>query len=74
MYQLVDMREFMVDRTEAEFSLYPYAKNLRYGADGLVSMTIEIFNNERSEEFSFGFMCSPQLRRFLDRTIGDEAE
>ena len=68
------MRDFLVGRREAEFSLYPYAKDLTYRADGLVTMTIEIFNNERTEEFSFGFMCSPQLRRFLDRTLGDEYE
>jgi hypothetical protein len=68
------MRDILVPRTDAEYRLYPYAKNLRYGADGMVSMTIEIFNDTRTEEFSFAFMCSPQLRRFLDRTIGDEAE
>jgi hypothetical protein len=68
------MREFLVPRRDAEFSLYPYAKNLRYRADGMVSMTIEIFNGERSEEFSFGFMCSPPLMRFLNRTLGDEYE
>jgi hypothetical protein len=68
------MRDFLVPRTDAEFSLYPYAKNLQYRADGMVVMTLEIFNNERSEEFTFGFMCSPPLKRFLDRTLGDEYE
>jgi hypothetical protein len=68
------MRDHLVPKREAEFSLYPYAKNLHYRADGMVTMTLEIFNNERSEEFSFGFMCSPPLRRFLERTLGDEYE
>ena len=68
------MRDHLVPRREAEFSLYPYAKNLHYRADGMVTMTLEIFNDERSEEFSFGFMCSPPLKRFLERTIGDEYE
>ena len=68
------MRDHLVPRREAEFSLYPYAKDLRYRPDGMVSMTLEIFNDERSEEFSFGFMCSPVLMRFLDRTLGEEYE
>ncbi|CAB4149420.1 hypothetical protein UFOVP554_1, partial [uncultured Caudovirales phage] len=50
-------------------------KDVHYRADGMVVMTLEIFNEERSEEFNFGFMCSPPLKRFLDRTISDnEAE
>jgi hypothetical protein len=68
------MRDFISQETSGEYKLYPYAKDLHYRPDGLVSMTLEIYNGERSEEFSFGFMCSAQLRRFLDRTIGDEYE
>jgi len=68
------MRDFVAGRREGEFSLYPYAKDLHYRKDGMVTMTLQIYNDERTEEFSFGFMCSPQLRRFLDRTIGDQYE
>lgn len=64
----------MAGKREAEFSLYPYAKDLSYRPDGMVIMTLEIYNEEKTEEFTFGFMCSPQLRRFLDRTIGDQYE
>ena len=70
----MDLRDLMTNRGTAEFRLYPYAKDVHYRADGMVIMTLEIFNNERSEEFSFGFMCSPPLKRFLDRTLGDEYE
>jgi len=70
----VDLRDLMTNRGNAEFRLYPYAKDVNYRADGMVIMTLEIFNDERSEEFSFGFMCSPPLKRFLDRTLGDEYE
>jgi hypothetical protein len=37
-------------------------------------MTLEIYDDNQTHEFSFGFMCSDQLKRFLDRTVGDEAE
>ena len=70
----MDLRDLMTNRGTAEFRLYPYAKDVNYRADGMVIMTLEIFNNERSEEFCFGFMCSPPLKRFLDRTLGDEYE
>jgi hypothetical protein len=68
------MRDFMAQDRQAEYKLYPYAKDLSYRADGMVTMTLEIYNDTRTDEFTFGFMCSPQLRRFLDRTIGDEHE
>ena len=70
----MDLRDLMTNRGTAEFRLYPYAKDVNYRADGMVIMTLEIFNDERSEEFSFGFMCSPVLMRFLDRTLGEEYE
>ncbi len=71
----MDFRDYISKDTMAEYKLYPYAKDLHYRPDGLVSMTIQIYNNEKTEEFSFGFKCSDQMRRFLDRTIGeDEAE
>jgi hypothetical protein len=70
----VDFRDFVSNQGTAEFKLFPYSKDMYYRADGMLVMTLEIYNNERSEQFEFGFMCSPQLRRFLNRTLGDEVE
>jgi len=69
----VDMRDF-VSKGTGEYKLYPYAKDLFYRPDGILVMTIQIYNEEDTQEFSFSFTASPQMRRFLDRTIGDEAE
>lgn len=68
------MRDFVSEDKQAEYKLFPYAKDVVYRPDGLISMTLEIYNDEQSHEFSFGFNCSDQLKRFLDRTIGDEIE
>jgi len=74
MHKLVDMRDFVSEDKQAEYKLYPYAKDVHYRPDGLISMSLEIYNDEQTHEFTFGFMCSDQLKRFLDRTIGDQNE
>lgn len=72
--ELVDPRDFISQGT-GEYKLYPYAKDLFYRPDGILVMTIQMYNDEDTQEFSFSFKASPQMRRFLDRTIGeDEAE
>lgn len=74
MHQLVDFRDFVSEDKQAEYKLFPYAKDVHYRPDGLISMTLEIYDDNQTHEFKFGFMCSDQLKRFLDRTIGDEYE
>jgi hypothetical protein len=70
----VDPRDFISQGT-GEYKLFPYAKDLYYRPDGILVMTLEMYNEEHTQEFSFSFKASPQMRRFLDRTIGeDEAE
>jgi len=70
----VDMRDFVSTGT-GEYRLFPYAKDLFYRPDGILVMTLEMYNGDQTQEFSFSFKASPQMRRFLDRTIGeDEAE
>ena len=70
----MDPRDFISQGT-GEYKLFPYAKDLYYRPDGILVMTLEMYNDERTEEFSFSFKASDQMRRFLDRTIGeDEAE
>lgn len=47
--------------------LFPYAKDLFYRPDGMLSMTLEIFDEEgKSYDFSFGFVASGKLADFLD--------
>lgn len=68
------MRDFMTPPSTGEYKLFPYAKDLFYRPDGIIVMTIQMYNDEETQEFSFSFMASPQMRRFLDRTLGDEYE
>jgi len=74
MHELVDMRDFVSEDRKAEYKLYPYAKDLNYTADGLLTMTVEMYNDTTTEYLNFSFSASPQMRRFLDRSIGDEDE
>jgi hypothetical protein len=70
----VDPRDFISQGT-GEYKLFPYAKDLFYRPDGILVMTLEMYNDEETQEFSFSFKASDQMGRFLDRTIGeDEAE
>lgn len=69
----MDPRDFISQGT-GEYKLFPYAKDLFYRPDGILVMTLEMFNEKDTEELSFSFKVSPQMRRFLDRTIGDEYE
>lgn len=47
--------------------LYPYAKDLYYHPDGILSMTIEIYDDINTQQFSFGFTPNGNLREFLDQ-------
>ena len=46
--------------------LYPYAKDLHYHPDGTLSMTIEIYDDIATKQFSFGFTPNGNLKQFLD--------
>ena len=69
----MDPRDFISHGT-GEYKLFPYAKDLFYRPDGILVMTLEMYNEEHTQEFSFSFKASPQMRRFLDRTIGEDYE
>jgi hypothetical protein len=71
MYKLVDMRDFM-SKEGGNYKIFPYAKNLFYHPSGVLSMTIEVYNDEETQEFSFGFNPNGQLKALLERTV--EAE
>ena len=46
--------------------LYPYAKDLHYHPDGTLSMTIEIYDDIHTKQFTFGFTPTGNLREFLE--------
>ena len=47
--------------------LYPYAKDLYYHPDGILSMTLEIYDDINTYNFSFGFTPQGNLKLFLDQ-------
>ena len=46
--------------------LYPYAKGVYYHPDGTLSMTLEIYNDLDTKQFTFGFTPAGNLKEFLD--------
>ena len=61
-----------VNPANGEMKLYPYAKDLFYHPSGLLSMTIEIYDDVNTQQFSFGFNTGGNLKSFLDQLyIGD---
>lgn len=66
MQQLVDMRDFISQNGQNK-KLYPYAKNLHYHPSGVLSMTIEMYDDVNTMEFSFGFTPNGRLKEFLDQ-------
>lgn len=61
------MRDFLSPQGGGEKKLYPYAKELYYHPDGILSMTIEIYDDIRTQQFSFGFNPTGNLKEFLDQ-------
>ena len=47
--------------------LYPYAKDLFYHPAGILSMTVELYDDIQTYEQSFGFTVSGNLKEFLNR-------
>ena len=66
MQYLMDMRDFL-DPQGGSKRLYPYAKDLYYHPSGILSMTIEIYDDINTQQFSFGFNPSGNLKGFLDQ-------
>ena len=46
--------------------LYPYAKDVHYHPDGTLSMTLEIYNDIDTKQFTFGFTPQGNLKDFLE--------
>jgi hypothetical protein len=61
----MDMRD-MFDPQGGINRLYPYAKDVHYHPDGTLSMTLEIYNDIDTKQFTFGFTPQGNLRDFLE--------
>lgn len=67
MHQLVDIRNNINNQSGEQFKLYPYAKDLFYHPSGILSMTVQIYDEMNTQEFSFGFTPAGNLKVFLDQ-------
>ena len=65
------MRDFLQPEEGGNLKLYPYAKDLYYHPTGILSMTIEIYDDIRTQQFSFGITPSGNLKEFLDQIYGN---
>jgi len=66
----VDMRDLVsLYKAAGPIKLFPYAKDVFYHPNGMLSMTIEIYDENKSKEFSFGFKPTGDLKNFLDLTL-----
>lgn len=52
--------------------LFPYAKDVFYHPAGILSMTVEIYDDIDTYEQSFGFNVNGQLKEFLDQLYEDK--
>jgi len=62
----VDPRDFMTNRATGK-RLYPYAKDVFYHPAGILSMTVEIYDDIDTHEQTFGFNVHGTLKEFLDQ-------
>jgi hypothetical protein len=70
-----DFRDFVSPQMDNDWRLYPYAKDLYYHpASRTVSMTVEIYNDTETKEFSFGFVPTGALKDFMDQLWDEDDE
>jgi len=63
-----DMRDFISIHTDNDMRLYPYAKDLFYHpGERILSMTIQIYDDQMTHDFSFGFKPTGKLKEFMDQ-------
>ena len=63
----MDIRDSFDPQEGGGNRLYPYAKDLHYHESGILSMTIEIYDDLKTQQFSFGFNVQGNLKEFLDQ-------
>lgn len=62
------MRDYMdPQKSGGGVRLYPYAKDLYYHPSGILSMTIQIYDDIESQDFNFGIVANDKLKDFLDQ-------
>lgn len=52
--------------------LNPYAKDVNYHPAGVLSMTIEVYDDFETREFTFGFTPGGKLKEFLDQIYEEQ--
>lgn len=62
-----DIRDLFSEKSGGGVRIYPYARNLHYAPSGVLSMTIQIYDDIETQEFSFGFNPGGNLKIFLDQ-------
>lgn len=67
----MDIRDFLGGQGE-DTKLYPYDKDLYYHPSGILSMTIQIYDEYTTQEFSFGITTNGNLKEFLDQIYTGE--
>lgn len=64
------MRDLVsIYRAAGPVKLFPYARDVFYHPNGMLSMTIQIYDEDETNEFSFGFRVAGELKAFLDQTL-----
>lgn len=63
----MDPRDSISQHGAGSKKLFPYAKDVFYHPAGILSMTVEIYDEVDTYEQSFGFNVSGQLKQFLDQ-------
>ena len=68
------MRDFMNPQRNdgGRIRLYPYAKDLYYHPSGVLSMTLQIYDDMKSQDFNFGIVANGNLKEFLDQLYEGE--
>jgi hypothetical protein len=67
----MDPRDFLTNKTEG-MRLYPYAKDVFYHPSGILSMTVEIYDDHETYEQAFGFNVHGKLKDFLDQIYEEQ--
>lgn len=62
----MDLRDTLTEKP-AGLRLFPYAKDVFYHPSGVLSMTVEIYDDVDTQELSFGFTAAGNLKTFLDQ-------
>jgi len=71
MQYLMDMRDSLQPQGGIN-KLYPYAKDVHYHPDGTLSMTLEIYDDLQTRQYTFGFTPTGHLKEFLELIYAEQ--